>query len=432
MQKTETPQLKAELPQEFKQYVIKKTGKNGSGGRPHFLKEISKNADPKDKLLDILELAWLKNRTIGSIARKYKTTYKTIYRMLADLTLSKEQIIYFLETVPRRKVFYNRDADSSDYETVQIYIRRAKRDGVKGYKRNIMVALKCWRFLKYKDPGRWTAEEIHEFLSTQKEGSQSGFLDCIRQVAPQIRDPDSPHYIKTGRFREKLRLRKKDIFSQDVNDIIHALETMGLTYHATILKFHITTGAREGKGGKSGLTGINWERFKKHFTQVDLYETKVRGGIWWRNCPVDLFWSTLPQDLNKIWIDRGRPTTDKLILKGYPELLKIYHEIRTALSEHFKDKIEPSLFKEYATLKPHDSDKIHCNLLWEADVKLEVVAGQYLGRGEGVGLMGRGWLDINTIKKHYLSLTQRSERFQKIMEKVRVYSQRFNGVTKNA
>jgi len=59
-------------------------------------------------------------------------------------------------------------------------------------------------------------------------------------------------------------------------------------------------------------------------------------------------------------------------------------------------------------------------------VALEVVAGQYLGRGEGIGLMGRGWLDINTIKKHYLSLTQRSERIQKLRSQVRMYSERFN------
>ena len=414
------------LPEQFETFICQKLQKNCLGGRPHLLKEISENADPKDKLLDILELVWLKNRSIGSIARKYQTSYKTIWRILKDLEPWKSQIILFLETVPRRKVFYNRDADSSDYEAVQVYIKRAKRDQLKTYKRNIMLALKCWRHLKYKDPGRWTAEDVHQFLSTKPEGSQSRFLDCIRMVAPQIADKNSPNYVRTDRFREKLRLRKKDLFSTEIKMVIEALECMGLSYHAAILKTHITIGAREGKGGKSGLTGISWNRFKRNFTKVDDYERKVRGGIWWRNCPVDLFWGTLPQDLKKIWTDRGRPSTDKLILKGYPELLNIYHEIRTALAKHFKGKLDPSLYEEFITLRPHDADKIHVNLLWEAEIPLEVVAGQYLGRGEGLGLMGRGWLDINTIKKHYLSLTERSERFQKLRNQVRIYSERFN------
>lgn len=62
-------------------------------------------------------------------------------------------------------------------------------------------------------------------------------------------------------------------------------------------------------------------------------------------------------------------------------------------------------------------------------VPLEVVAGKYLGRGEGVGLFGRGWLDINTLKKHYLSLTERSERIQQLRNQVHEYSLRFNEET---
>jgi len=116
----------------------------------------------------------------------------------------------------------------------------------------------------------------------------------------------------------------------------------------------------------------------------------------------------------------------KLILGGYPELSKIYKEIRKALEEYFRGKVDPDLHEEFTTLKPHDADKIHCNLLWEAGVPLEVVAGKYLGRGEGRGLMGRIWLDINTIKKHYLSLTERSERIQQLRKQVQMYSLRFN------
>jgi hypothetical protein len=45
---------------------------------------------------------------------------------------------------------------------------------------------------------------------------------------------------------------------------------------------------------------------------------------------------------------------------------------------------------------------------------------------EGIGLFGRGWLEINTLKKHYLSLTERSERIQNLSKRVQAYSTRFN------
>lgn len=415
-----------QIPSFFDDYVNGKIAKNPDGGRPHFLRTVAKAGNPKEILLDILEAAWLKNKTIGSLARKYNTTYQTIWRMLQDLEPWKLQLVSYLKEVPRRKVFYNRDADNSDYETVQIYIKTSKRDGVKNYRRNILLASKCWQFLKYKDPANWTAEDVQTFLAAQKEGSQSGLLDCIRRVAPQIADPKSQNYLKTSRYREKLRLRKKDLFGPEVEMIIKALRHYGLAFHEIIFKLHLTIGAREGSNdSKSGLVGLSWDRLKRNFTVLDLYESKVRGGIWWRDCPLNIFFRDLPGDLKNLWSSRNRPTSEKLLTNGYHELLEIYGEIREALNEYYKNE-EPSLFKELSTLKPHDADKIHVNLLWEARLPLEVVAGKYLGRGEGIGLFGRGWLDINTLKKHYLSLTERSERIQNLRKQVQAYSLRFN------
>ena len=420
-------EIEVALPQGFENFISQKLRRNCLGGRPHLVKKLAEERGPKEEVLNILELRWLKNRSIGSLARKYNTSYQTIWRMLQDLNPWKKALITYIEQVLRRKVFYNRDQNSSDYETVATYIRRAKRDGLKTFRKYTTMALKCWRFLKHKDPARWTAEEVHAFLNTRSEGSQSLYLDGIRQVAPQIADPNSQNYVKTARYREKLRLRKKDLFGPEVKMIIKALRDRGLTSHETIFKLHITTGAREGStDSRSGITGLSWDRFKRDFTIVDLYESKVRGGIWWRSCPLTLFFKNLPNELETLWNSRGKPTTHKVIRNGYHELLQIYKEIRIALKRYYKDETDPSLFKELTTLRPHDADKIHVNLLWEAGVPLEVVAGKFLGRGEGVGLFGRGWLDINTLKKHYLSLTERSERIRKLRKQVETYSLRFN------
>jgi len=411
------------LPRQFEAYISQKLQKNCLGGRPHFIKDLAKERDPKEEILNILELAWLKNRPIGSIARKYKTTYQTIWRIFRDLLPWKEALVNYLKMVPRRKIFYNKDANTSDYETVQAYIKHGRRNQLKKYKEVIGDGRKIWVALGYKDPGRWTQEDVDDFLLTYQDrpGQQYNLVKAVRALAPQLKST-----MKLGKYHDKIKLHKSHIFGKEVNMIHEALTNLGLTYHQDIFDLHITIGAREGKyGSEAGICGITWERFKKDFTRVDDFESKVRGGIWWRDCPVDLFFEDLPERLNKLWIKRGKPSNKPIILHGYPELLKIYKEIRTALHEYYKGKIDPSLLKELTSIKPHSADKIHVNMLWEADVPLETVAGEYEGHGEGIGLVGRGWLNIETIRKYYLSLTRRSKKFQKIMVKIHEYRKQF-------
>jgi hypothetical protein len=421
--------IQKEVPPQFVVYVNSKIVRK-EAGRPHFLMTLGKDHDSKEELLNILELAWIKGKNLGAIAKDYNTTYQTIYRILKDLEPFKAEIAEYLEKVPRRKRWYVPELDQSDYETIQSYIRRAKRDGLKNYKSLIHSAKRVWTFLNYRDPAYWTADDVCGFLATLSTGaSQSGMLDSIRQVAPQIAIKGSNDQVKTGRFREKISRRKKDIFANEVNMIREALPQE----LKTLFDLHITLGAREGATDPtSGLTGITWDRFKNGFTRVDDYECKVRGGIWWRDCPVDIFFKDLPDRLRQLWISRGRPTSDKVFLNGYKYITQTYKEIRRLLRIAYEGKVDPSLLKEFITLRPHDADKIHVNLLWEAEVPLEVIGGQFIGQGEGVGLMGRGWLDINVIKKHYLSLTQRSERFKKLQDQVRAYSDHFNGYHQEA
>jgi len=384
--------------------------------------------EPKEQLLDILEFAWLKNKTPRQIATKFKTSYLTIYRIIQDLSdpTLKQSIINFLETTPRKKVFFNRDLETSDYETVQDYINHAKRVGLKKWKQFIMMAVKVWKHLKYKDPARWHIDEVLEFLRTKKEGSgRSAYFDAIRQVAPQFKDPKSPDYFSTNNLRVAIPRRKKDIFFKEFMQLLTPLKKHGLKFHAMILKLHVALGCREGsKDEKSGLCGITWDRFKEKFTLVDIYETKVKKGIWWRNCPTDLIFPELPSELNETWKARGKPITGKLILNHYQELLRIYKEIRECLKEFYTGKLEPSLFNELTNLKPHDADKIHCNLLFEAEASCEDIAGEYKGGTEGSGNMGRGWLDINTIWKYYLTYSARSQRFQRKKRQVKTFCRR--------
>lgn len=180
-------------------------------------------------------------------------------------------------------------------------------------------------------------------------------LDSIRQVAPHLRDE-----VKTGRFREKLGRHKKDIFANEVKMIHKALESeKEFSYLETILDLHVTLGAREGSTDPdSGLAGLTWDKFKKDFSKVDLYESKVRGGITWRDCPLDLFFKDLPGRLKTLWNERDKPSGEKVLRNGYKELIQIYKTIRNILGIYYQDHADPSLLQEFITLKPHDARAI--------------------------------------------------------------------------
>ncbi len=417
----QTLEAQIQIPVNLLRYIEKKTERNIKGGRPHFLQLLAKDHDVITETLNILESAWLRNKSLKSISKQYQTTQKTIYRILKDLEPLKVQLRDYLQKAPRTKRWYIRELDISDYETVQKYIQRAKRDGLKTYKDSIQIGKHAWAYFNYRDPTYWNADEICSYLATLTPGSQSTTLDAIRQIAPHLKDE-----VRTGRFREKLTIRKKDLFRAEVKLIRKALKTKDFRDALTIFDVHITLGAREGaNNSRSGLVGLTWDKFKDGFSKVDLFESKVRGGINWRDCPLDLFFKDLPKRLKALWIRRGRPSNEKFLKHGYKELLATYGEIRRALRLQYDGLVDPSLLKEFITLRPHDADKIHVNLLWEAEIPLEVVAGQFIGNGQGLGLMGRGWLDVNVIRKHYLSLTARSKRMRKLQGQVRRYGSIF-------
>jgi len=414
------------LPSPVTEYIAEKSKTNGAGGRPHLLQTVE---NPTNIVLDICELVWVKNKPIGRVAKKFNVKYHSIYRVLQDLEPHKDGILNFLLSTPRRKKFWIRPF-TSDFETVQNYLTRAKEDELKAYLQHMRRAEKAWRALGYKDPANWTKSEVLAYLASLTEGSQSGAFDAIRAVAPQFRDKLDRNYMITTRYRLKLKRRKRNIFGAELIMVHEALKANNMDFETMIMDLHITGAFREGaKDNKSGITGLKFSDFKKAFTVVDDFESKGKTGyeMTWRNCPVDLFFADLPARLKAYWVKRGKPTDEKLLADGYKELLQIYKRIRATLVAYWQGKVEPDILKEFANFKPHDADKIHCNLCWEAGIPLEVVAGQDLGKGEGLGLVGRGWKSIDVIKKHYLSLTQRSDRYQQMLAKVRDYSKQFNG-----
>lgn len=193
---------KIELPSDFLEYINKKIEANGSGGRPHLLAVLKKQGkDAKEVLLNILEDAWLKGRPCSKIAHDYEVSNDTMWRVLKELEPFKESIKELLLKNPRARKWFIEELEISDYETVQNYIKRAKRESLKNWKATLINTRRFWTWTNYKSPEKWSADEVHDYLATLTGGAQSQMLDGIRKVAPQIRDESSSQYVGVGMWK---------------------------------------------------------------------------------------------------------------------------------------------------------------------------------------------------------------------------------------
>ena len=239
-------------PKVLVEYVESKL-KNGRG-RKHFMKIIAESGrNPLDVAIDILQSVWINGNTPYDLAKKYNADYYQIYRVLKDLEPFKAELEPFLMEFKPKKVFYNKELDYSDYETVKKYILYAKAQGLLNYKRVLQLAEKVWKFLNRKDPKNWTLEDCWRFLGFLKTLSQKQqFCVAIRSVAPHLKQDLRVKWTKSVKIIE--------LFAEDVKQILNYLYAKGMYKHALVFKLHISLGCREGSQRKAGFTWITWEQ----------------------------------------------------------------------------------------------------------------------------------------------------------------------------
>ena len=90
-----------QLPKDFLNFVEKLAKK--TGGRRYFLADYK---NPLEETLEICKMAWLQNKTIYDISKKYKVNASTIYRLLKNLEQWKEQITTFILEI-KPKIYVN-------------------------------------------------------------------------------------------------------------------------------------------------------------------------------------------------------------------------------------------------------------------------------------------------------------------------------------
>ena len=129
---------KVEIVPQFFEYIRVHTEKDSHGGKRHFLRVLQdQGKNVPNEVLNILEDSWIKGRSDTSLGKKYDCSSDSIYRLRHDLEPLKDNLIAYLSSTVQTNRFYIEETDSSDYDSVVNYIRRARRDGLKHYKTNV-------------------------------------------------------------------------------------------------------------------------------------------------------------------------------------------------------------------------------------------------------------------------------------------------------
>jgi len=101
-------QKEPQLPSGFVAYIESKMGKNGSGGRPHIVKQLNN----MDKVLEVLKVAWCERKDIGQISKELKVSYHTVWRFLEEIKEYKNEVIAYIK--------YNEEIKPKTYESYEI------------------------------------------------------------------------------------------------------------------------------------------------------------------------------------------------------------------------------------------------------------------------------------------------------------------------
>jgi len=255
-------------------------------------------------------------------------------------------------------------------------------------------------------PRNWDENDLQKVLADLKEREISLYhkKQSFRRFFETI--PEKVYLLKHPLLacrREDMKSPKKkgvrthdfmtpEIFQEYLNACDNAFERL-------ILKVHVSLKCREGsKGDKdSSLFGLKWENvnwqddfYGDKAITIDVYESKTRGGIWWRHCRLDLFFKELPQEFKAYWESLGKPK------EGY---IWQYNGKRFTYDDYrrlFKKLNKRTGYK----FRPHDLRRTGGS--WLHQLGLDNIAiGETRAIDEAIGYGGVGWENSEIYYRSY-------------------------------
>ena len=302
-------------------------------------------------------------------------------------------------------------AKFEDYEFVQHWVVRMRSGtkSIKSWKKRFNACRRVWLLLQKKNPQNWTIEDIElralPVLRERVPRAINHYLTALRSLRPDFKFPDITGEVLGTERKPEPTFEWKKIYERIMEgEKLDLFLRAGGFKPELVKRLHVTLGCREGTTGEGGILGLEWNRVNWSKRTIDVYEGKTGGGFYWLDCPLDLFGDRAFEMLQQYWIEQGKPEEGKMFHdvsyakkkgNGGLYLTEIYEEASEAIGEKYGR----------GGITPHFADKLHASLLIDADVPLEMVAGD-----KPYGIMGRGWEDLSTLKKYYLAFRKRKVR----------------------
>lgn len=280
---------------------------------------------------------------------------------------------------------------------------------------------KFYRFTGYKAPQNWTAADVNAYKnSIPTKSVKMRFLIEVRRIEPRFKF-DSALFSETGTPGDYKELNVKRYYldsTQIVAGLVH-MEKLGMRIPAFILRTHLDLGCREGseipkrtqkRGGLLGLKwdGVNWSNAgREGRPTMDVYENKTKGGVTWKDCPLDLFGWRVYELMRKMrgTVDEFRVGKEGTLFKydgsgdsvigiSYKGLLAVWGVYGEVLRSLYPDA-------KFDAVTPHTGRHLHVNLLVDRGIDSMTIAGD--GKA-GVGVVGVGWETLDVLHTYYMSL----------------------------
>lgn len=278
----------------------------------------------------------------------------------------------------------------------------------RGVKRHLQKLALMWQWIRESEndvlmqnqrPALWDMEHVQYVLAKirDKNVSMYTWIQTVRRLfeAQGRLEMLSNTLLRARRrdMRSPRGTRKKRVKDyatpQDFQKMLEACDT---DLERLKLRIHVTLKCREGSYEElrqrgASFTGLRWERVNWEDTfysldanpkiTISVFETKTGGGTQWEHCPLDLYWSSLPQEFKAYWESKGCPK------EGFvwgDDDYEVYRKLFLRIRE-----------KTGLDLSPHDMRRTGASWLHDQGAD-NLAIGQYDPRtGRAVGFGGVGW-----------------------------------------
>ena len=351
--------------------------------------------------------AIMKHKTLSPsiLAEKLGVGRTTIYRFIEANPQVYEEAKAFLEGYGEKPKELTFEAFQNLTE-IQHFLEFQKAKGRKEDGISTMLKdLYDFMLITKKYPRDWDETDIQKILAKLNEQGISlyGKKQSLRRFFETT--PEKAYLLKHPLLacrREDLKSpRKKEVRTHDFMTpeiFMEYLKACDYEHERLLLKVHVTLKCREGSKEKdSSLLGLKWENvnwnddfYGFQTVTIDVYESKTRGGIWWRHIPLNLFFKELPEEFKRFWEIQGKPKEGYVwIFNGkkftYPDYLQLFRKLNKKTGYKFR---------------PHDLRRTGGSQLHQLGLD-NLAIGETRSIDEAIGYGGVGWENSEIFYKTY-------------------------------